>query len=77
MQIKTLKEFYHKNENYSKEELLNYVKEFYNEDRKDTEKGEEIWKFCKAFFQKASIKASVSRRDCSLSLSYFLSRERK
>ena len=22
-----------------------YVKEFYNEDRKDTEKGEEIWKF--------------------------------
>ena len=27
------------------EDIDMYVKEFYNEDRKDTEKGEEIWKF--------------------------------
>lgn len=30
MEIKTLKEFYGKKENYSKEELLNYINEFYN-----------------------------------------------
>ena len=30
MQIKTLKDFYCKNENYSKEEILNYINEFYN-----------------------------------------------
>lgn len=27
------------------EDIDMYVKEFYNEDWKDTEKGEEIWKF--------------------------------
>ena len=30
MEIKTLKEFYGKKENYSKEEVLNYINEFYN-----------------------------------------------
>ena len=30
MQMKTLEEFYGKKQKYSKEELLNYIKEFYN-----------------------------------------------